>query len=123
MKLEFILMYILLIHFLADFALQTYQQAVNKSTDVVQLAYHCLVYSFIWGLAIMTFPIKDFNVWLLFVVYTFGTHYITDYWTSRLGKPYWDAKDLHNGFVIVGMDQIIHYVTIYISFKYILQIF
>lgn len=122
MTTEFLLLYILLIHFLADFALQTHHQAVNKSTDVMQLTYHCLVYTFIWALAVLGLPFVMGPSYFGFICYTFITHYITDYCTSRIGKPYWENQDFHNGFVIVGIDQIIHYITLYISLKYILNI-
>jgi len=104
----------MLIHFLADFGLQTNDQAINKSTSSDWLFKHVGVYSLIWLIA--TIPI--FGVWsILFAWVTFITHFITDYCTSRTGKPFLDKKDLHNGFVVVGFDQMIHFITLYYTFK------
>lgn len=112
---EFLLLYILLIHFLGDFALQTHEQATKKSTNIDALTKHVSVYSFIWFLA--TFTIFGFENVFYFTIITFITHWITDFITSRIGKSYWDKGDYHNGFVIVGVDQICHYIQLWLTFK------
>lgn len=116
---DFLFVYIMLIHFLADFGLQTHDQATNKSTSNIWLAKHVGVYSLIWLVA--TIPIFGILGAILFSVCTFTTHYITDFITSRIGKPFWDKKDLHNGFVVVGFDQLVHFITLYYTFKLFLQ--
>ncbi len=108
------LIYILLIHFLADFGLQTHDQATKKGTDVLYLTYHVAVYSLIWLFASYTY---FGNIWtaLVFYTFTFIFHWITDFMTSRIGKPFWDKGDLHNGFVIVGFDQVLHYIQLIVT--------
>ena len=103
---EQLFLFILLIHFLADFGLQTHEQAINKSTSHKWLFYHVGVYSIIWMFASYIY-FMDVSKALIFSIITFVAHYLTDFATSRIGKPFWkDGKDLHNGFVIVGFDQI-----------------
>jgi len=115
---DFIFIYIMLIHFLADFGLQTHDQAVNKSTSHDWLFKHVGVYSLIWLIAtIPIFGIYSFS----FAWITFMTHYITDYCTSRIGKPFWEKEDMHNGFVVVGFDQMIHFITLWYTFKLFIQ--
>jgi hypothetical protein len=115
-----IFIFILLIHWLADFALQTHKQAINKSTDWVYLTFHVATYSLCWLLAgyalfgVWSTAIAIFNI-------TFISHWITDYCTSRIGKLFWDKKDLHNGFVIVGFDQILHLIQLYYTIQYFIQ--
>ena len=105
------LVFVLLIHFLADFGLQTHEQATGKSTSVKWLTYHVGVYSIMWVLA-SWFYFGDFRIALIFSIITFICHWITDFITSRIGKPYWDKQDFHNGFVVVGFDQVLHYIQL-----------
>lgn len=106
---------ILLIHFLADFGLQTHEQAAQKSIDNKQLAYHVGVYSTVWLIASISILGRADKA-ITFAAITFICHFLTDYVTSRIGKSYWEKKDLHNGFVIVGFDQILHYVQLFICY-------
>jgi hypothetical protein len=123
---EFIFFYILLIHFLADFGLQTHEQATNKGVGDSFVNYWLFylvgTYSLIWLLAMLavrqTYGLTEIGC-LYFSLTTFICHYITDWSTSRIGKPFWEKKDFHNGFVIVGFDQILHYIQLYFTFKYL----
>ena len=105
------LVFVLLIHFLADFGLQTHEQATNKSISLKWLTYHVGVYSIMWLLASWVY-FDDFRLGLIFSTITFICHWITDYATSRIGKPFWDKQDFHNGFVVVGFDQVLHYIQL-----------
>jgi hypothetical protein len=59
----------------------------------------------------------DLELSLLFFFLTFGFHFATDFITSRIGKPFWEKKDFHNGFVVVGFDQVLHYIQLIYTFK------
>lgn len=108
------LVFILLIHFLADFGLQTHDQATKKSTDVKWLTYHVSVYSLIWLFASF-FYFEALDLALQFALVTFVFHWVTDFLTSRIGKPFWDKQDFHNGFVVVGFDQVLHYIQLVLT--------
>lgn len=108
-------LYIILIHFLADFALQTHDQASKKSTSNVWLTYHVSTYSFVWLIAAyMLF--ESIKLSISFAIITFLTHYLVDYFTSRIGKPFWEKNDYHNGFVVVGADQVVHYICLFATY-------
>lgn len=112
-----IIISLILVHFLADFALQTNEQALNKSTDLTQLVYHVLTYSFVW----LIFSYCLYASWELalgFAGITFISHLLTDWASSRIGSPYWKNGDLHNGFVIVGADQVCHYIQLLLTYEY-----
>lgn len=114
---EFIFIYILLIHFLADFGLQTHEQALNKSTSFKWLFYHVGVYSLIWFIAMLfMFGSGAF----VFAAITFVMHFCTDAITSRLVKKFFDKKDFHNGFVVIGFDQLLHYLQLYYTYTFLL---
>lgn len=110
-----ILITIVLVHFLADFALQTHEQALGKSKEIKWLLYHTGTYSIMWLLGAFIF----LNWWqsILFAVITFVAHTITDYFTSRLTSKLFERKDFHNGFVVVGFDQVLHFLQLYYTFK------
>jgi hypothetical protein len=116
-----IFIYMLVIHFLADFGLQTDEQAKGKSTRRYHLFNHCAVYSAIWFLASYVL-LNDWVNSFVFAAITFGFHFITDLFTSRIGKMYWDEADYHNGFVVVGFDQVLHYIQLYYTLVLILPI-
>ncbi len=110
-----------LIHFLADFGLQTHEQAVNKGHSNKWLAYHVGVYSIIWFVYISASTMSVTSGGL-FSIIMFGAHFSTDYITSRLGKPFWEAKDLHNGFVVVGFDQLLHLIQLILTYQFVTYI-
>lgn len=119
------LLLLLIIHFLADFALQTHEQAIGKSEGSsilnAQLSFHVSIYSIVMSLSLYAIGFS-FLLALKFWSITYLSHYITDYCTSRIGKPYWAKNDFHNGFVVVGADQLLHFIQIYYTLHYISNI-
>lgn len=113
---EKILLLILLIHFIADFMFQTHEQAINKYKLGRYLFFHVYIYSFTWFITIWILYGR-FDAAVFFGLATFIFHGITDAITSNCTKYYFDKKDFHNGFVIVGIDQILHYLQLYLTFK------
>jgi hypothetical protein len=111
---------ILLVHWLADFCLQTDGQARRKSTEIGPLAEHVTTYSMVWLLVSYSLFL-DWEKAALFAVITWWAHYWTDYFSSRIGKVYWDRKDLHNGFVVMGFDQILHYVQLLLCYIWLIK--
>jgi hypothetical protein len=88
---------ILIVHWIADFVLQTDKQAKGKSKNWGDLLEHTLSYSSLWGIVgfiYLAISFKDFPfqptsnllVILYFVLITFICHTITDYFTSRLNS-------------------------------------
>ena len=118
---EQLFLWILVIHFLADFGLQTHEQATMKGKFNLWLFYHVGVYSVIWLICSFIFFGEIWDA-VLFSLITFIFHYCTDWITSRIGKPFWEKQDLHNGFVVVGFDQVLHYIQLYYTFKYIINL-
>lgn len=96
------LLVILLTHFLADFCFQTHEQAINKSSSNQALAEHVFTYAFVFALV---FGFK-------FAAITAVLHFITDWNTSRVTKHLYTAGDTHMFFVVVGFDQVLHYVQL-----------
>ncbi len=108
---------IIVIHFFSDFVCQTHKMAINKSKNNCWLTAHVAVYSFItllaWVFTIFQIGvIFHLNTYLWFTIFIFSTHWITDYITSRFSSKYFGKGDYHNGFVVVGIDQVLHYIQL-----------
>ena len=117
----FIIFSILIIHFIADFVLQTSWQATNKSKNNIALTKHVLVYSSVWLLASMLYGqiTENYLIVFLFPLITFICHWITDYITSRVNSHLWSKGETHNFFVSVGFDQVLHYVQLFLTFHFL----
>lgn len=91
----------LVVHFVADFILQSNWMAQNKSKRWDALALHCLVYAVCW-------------LWLgvTFAAVTGVLHFLTDAVTSRINSRLWAEKRVHGFFVGIGADQVVHYATL-----------
>lgn len=102
-----------LIHLFADFLCQTHEMAIGKSKSNYWLSLHVGVYTLVtflaWHFCLMQPGVSYFiTEYLYFVVFIFSTHWVTDYITSRISSKYFTKGDYHNGFVVVGVDQLIH---------------
>lgn len=106
---------IIVTHFLADFALQTSDQAMKKSVCNTQLLWHVSTYTAVW--LFISFGILG-TLWkpLIFVIVTFITHYYIDHTTSRIVKSYNEKRDWHNMFVVIGADQVLHYSQLFLTY-------
>lgn len=112
------LIFILLIHFLADFGLQTHEQAVGKATSKLWLTKHVGAYSLIWFVAAFVI-LNSVHLAFIYALITFILHWCTDYITSKESRKFFDRDDFHNGFVVIGFDQFLHIIQLWFTFKLI----
>ena len=109
---------IILIHWFADFVLQTDKQAKGKSKNWSDLLSHTIDYSVVWFyISILYISSNGLNpILLFFAPITFVFHTITDYFTSRLNSKLWEQGKIHNLFVSIGFDQVLHYVQLFLTY-------
>lgn len=119
---------IIIIHWVADFVLQTDKQAKGKSKNLGDLIDHTATYSFVWlGIfpiyVLFIVGIENYVPWtgMFFILITFVCHTVTDYYTSRLNSKLWAKGDVHNFFVSVGFDQVLHYVQLFLTYELFLK--
>lgn len=120
MKIEVILA-IIVIHWVADFVCQTSWQAENKSKQWGALLEHTLDYSLVWFCVSFFYGLEtnyDFKILLLSPI-TFIFHTATDYYTSRLNAKLWEEKKVHQFFVSIGFDQVLHYFQLFLTFYFL----
>jgi hypothetical protein len=116
---------ILLIHWFADFVMQTDWQAKNKSKSWKPLLAHTGTYSLVWLMiggpifyATSSLSFFDsFAVVFVFTMITFALHTITDFITSRINSRLWAEGKVHNFFVSVGFDQVLHYAQLFLTYE------
>jgi len=119
------ILYLLLVHWVADFVMQNDQMALNKSTSNYWLGIHVGVYTLatisLWSLF---FSIVDLEVsflkYLEAAAALYVMHFITDYITSRITGRYFRAKKNHEFFVTIGFDAFLHYCQILFVFNFII---
>lgn len=125
---------IIIIHWIADFVLQTDKQAQGKSKNWNDLLDHTITYSSIWFIISLigylllvsqqeNIPPHNLSIAackpIVFTLITFIAHTITDYFTSRLNSRLWEQKKVHNFFVSVGFDQVLHYIQLFTTYYYL----
>lgn len=110
-------------HWIGDFVLQTHWMASHKSKSNRALGAHVLVYTAVLflGTMIILLLLPPFTAreLLAFVVVNGALHFATDYLTSRWSSRLFSAwlsntqatQHIHNFFVVIGLDQAIHYLT------------
>ena len=108
---------IIILHWIADFIMQTDKEAQNKSTSFKWLLSHTVRYSVIWMAA--GIPIFGVKYAVLFGVITFITHTLTDFITSKITKYFWEKEKVHNFFIVIGFDQVLHYIQLFLTYYYL----
>lgn len=109
---------ILIAHWVGDFILQSDWHATNKSKDNRVLFAHVLMYIVpIYCVGIFLMPITAALIW---TAVNFVAHFITDYITSRITSKLWQKNDRHNFFVVVGLDQTLHFIVLFASFAFLM---
>lgn len=109
------LSFILLAHWVGDFALQSSDMALGKSHSLKWLLIHVAVYTGV--LVVFSLFLLPFDAALLFVGVNALLHALTDFFTSKWAAKYQDVP--RKFFPIIGLDQLIHTLTLYWSLHYL----
>jgi len=119
------------IHWIADFLMQDEKWALGKSKNWKDLLSHTITYSLCFTI-LLVFPVLftigfvGFFVFVKFLLITFVCHTATDYFTSRVvskmfaEKKYGSSIPNVGGFTVIGFDQVLHYVQLFLTFYYLL---
>ena len=117
---------LMLSHWIADFLCQSDWMAQNKSKSWKALLLHTLTYSTVVSALFTSYmAIQGFEITLMlflqFWFITFISHTATDYVTSRWTSKLWQQKEIHWFFVIIGFDQLMHYLQLLLTFDYLYE--
>ncbi len=101
----YVLIALVLMHFVADFIFQTDWVAKGKSTSNPILFWHVTLYC-----------IPFLFISIEFAVINALLHFITDWFTSRATSYLWKKEQRHWFFVVIGLDQAIHMICLFSTF-------
>lgn len=117
---------ILAIHWVADFLLQTDEEATNKSSSFKALLSHTTTYAIVWFTLLLIMGVfgsaggplgASYAAFLMkFTFITFVSHTAIDYYTSKAHADLWKKEKRHEFFVSIGFDQLLHYIQLFATF-------
>ena len=129
-----IVIMLIIFHWVADFLMQDVDWANEKSISMHALLMHTVTYTLVFMLLmIMSLFFTEDNLSavdpiinvLIFGGITFVCHTLTDYITSRIVKRKFDKGQYGThvpnvgGFTVIGIDQILHYLQIFVAYDLI----
>ena len=123
---ETTIIWLLFFHWVADFLTQTRTIGKNKSKSISALGTHVITYMFML-FALSTIIFQNAEIAGYFVLLNGGLHFITDFFTSRIGKYFYKnsitSKDCEDRWMYlfwanIGIDQFIHTATLIYTLKY-----
>jgi hypothetical protein len=104
--------------------MQTDYMAMNKSKSNHALMEHIKSYTIgmFFGLFPVMLMITDTSVYLIifWIVLNGLLHGATDYLTSRKTSELWKNGEIHEFFIVIGLDQLIHAITLFYTYYLIL---
>ena len=107
---------ILILHFVADFLMQTDWMAQNKSKSNKALGSHILMYTSVLLLpAVVLGP-----VWAVWAVVNGLIHGVIDYVTSKWSSSLWKQERVHDFFAVIGLDQTLHAIILFATYTFII---
>lgn len=117
-------------HWLGDFVFQSDRMAKDKAHNVLTLLSHVFTYGsiLIFAAPIIFFLLVGFSgspgnvaaYMLLFLAINIIAHGVTDFFTSKVTSYFFGQKQIHNFFVTIGFDQMLHGLALLTSYYYLL---
>ncbi|HUT43021.1 MAG TPA: DUF3307 domain-containing protein [Desulfobacterales bacterium] len=102
---------LLILHWVADFVLQTDYEATNKSKSFKILCKHTMLYAVVVT-AVYGTLFQNALMIVLTLVWLFVTHTAIDFVTSRWTSKLYSEGKRHDFFVVIGFDQLLHNLTL-----------
>lgn len=113
---------LVLVHWMADYCLQTEAEGLGKSKSFKLLISHTWTYSltmFSYIVWLYVFSVVKINIVFWFFPITFVLHTATDFCTSRLTSYYFKKSKMYGfpGFwTTIGFDQVLHLFQLFITY-------
>ena len=124
-----VIIVLLTAHWLADFVFQKEEWARGKHNSATDLLSHTLNYALVMFVSVVAYHAivlgSDIDMFAIFYfwVFTLVTHTAVDFVTSKFTKIYSDKMQWYYSnkklgfFPTIGLDQLIHYILLFGSYK------
>lgn len=118
-----IFIFILVVHWITDFIFQSEKWSMGKSKSFLMLIKHTSVYASLWLLPVWLMTYELIHS-LTFVLATFITHTLIDYFSSKIvsakfARGYYTGPIPNFGaFTIIGFDQLLHYLQLIYTWQF-----
>jgi len=123
----FVVVYLMLFHWIGDFVFQSRYMAENKSKLLSALFLHTVIYSIVMAIGIwLLVPIIYFSTmyvinfvfwkWALATLLIFIFHTLTDATTSQMTAKFHARGQIKKFFTTIGFDQWFHLIQILVIF-------
>jgi len=112
---------ILVVHYICDFLLQPREVAIKKGKSIVALINHISTYGiffFIFCSILFSFE-NIYNIFAFSMVNTL-VHGVVDFFTSKWTGYLYSKDKYKQYFDVIGFDQLIHVVTLLLTYNYFL---
>ena len=100
---QYLLIWVMAVHFFADFTCQPHYLAINKSSNVWALTAHIAIYATL--LYLLLIPT---GLGLTFVLANAILHWLTDFVSSKFTSKFYKAGRIKAFWNIIALDQFIH---------------
>jgi hypothetical protein len=108
------------LHFVGDFVCQSDRMAKGKSTNWLILLEHVMTYYLVIGVGFILFKwvfYPNMGSLTVFLLVNLVAHFVTDFFTSRWTTKLYLQGKRHWFFVVIGLDQLIHILTLMWTYK------
>ncbi len=105
---------ILLAHWVSDFILQNRWMADNKGKQFIPLLIHVCVYTVGLFCLILIYS-HNYLLASEYALINGIVHFITDKFSSKATSYYYAKKDFYGFFAIVGLDQMFHFLALFLT--------
>lgn len=113
---------ILFAHWVADFIFQSQEIAANKYNNIYVLIRHICIYTTVLFSILCISKLFGINIdseKLMQLCALNGLlHFIVDFCTSKITHYLYSKNKIHEFFVVIGFDQLLHYSCLFMTLDY-----
>lgn len=129
----YIIFAVLIGHFIGDFVTQKNNHKINRTNNIYHkikrylkhLYPHTLIYSGIISGLLLILQLFNFLPFILYInilwffIITYVSHLLTDLFVTLVVNKHLLKNKRHKYFVTIGFDQLIHYITLFLTIYFL----